>query len=116
MKNLKALRKTKKLTQAEVAEELGIETNTYSRYENGTRSPSIDVLNKLADYFDTTVDYIIGRTDISTVPEYTPSTYTYPETTEYAAHLDDPNKPVNEERVREIIQEAFDLYQKKMNK
>ena len=36
-----------------------------------------------------------------------------PETTEYAAHLDDPNKPVSEEAVREIIQEALTYTKRK---
>ena len=38
---------------------------TYSRYENGNRSPSLDLLVKLADYFDVTLDYLLGRENIS---------------------------------------------------
>ncbi len=57
------LRKMNKLTQRQVAEHLGISQPSYIRYENGTSEPSLQNLSKLADLFDVTVDYLIGRTD-----------------------------------------------------
>ncbi len=57
------LRKMHKLTQRQVAEHLGISQPSYIRYENGTSEPSLQNLSKLADLFDVTVDYLIGRTD-----------------------------------------------------
>lgn len=64
--NLKSLRMGRSLTQAVVAETIGCSTVVYSRYETGEREPSISVLCKLADFYGVTVDYLIGRQDVST--------------------------------------------------
>ena len=61
MNNLKKIRKNRNISQKQIADHLGIAQNSYSRYENGTRQPDIDMLNKLADYFGVTVDEILGR-------------------------------------------------------
>lgn len=60
---LQELRKSKKLTQQDVADFLNIERTSYARYENGTRIPPADTLARLADYYQTTVDYIMCRTE-----------------------------------------------------
>lgn len=49
------------LTQTKLAEILGIAGNTLCQYETGTRAPSLETLKKLADYFNVTVDYLIGH-------------------------------------------------------
>ena len=59
--NLKTIRKLNGKTQIEVARDLGIMQNTYSNYEIGKTQPDFEVLVKLADYFHTTVDAILGR-------------------------------------------------------
>lgn len=65
MKNrLIGLRKEKKMTQREVADKLGIARTTYSGYENGSREPDNDTLQKLADFFGCTLDYLLGRSEI----------------------------------------------------
>jgi transcriptional regulator with XRE-family HTH domain len=56
---LKELREAKGLTQKQVAEDLSIQQQTYQRYERGRREPRIDMLIKLADCFDVSVDYLI---------------------------------------------------------
>ena len=56
---LKELRLERKLTQGQMAEVLGCNQVTYLRYENELHSPSIPTLIKLADFFHTTVDYLI---------------------------------------------------------
>lgn len=56
-------RKLNRLTQREVAKRLGISQPSYIRYENGTAEPSLENLVKLADLFDVSVDYLLGRTD-----------------------------------------------------
>lgn len=43
--------------------ELGMSQNTISRYETGAREPSRDDLIAIADYFDVSVDYLLGRTE-----------------------------------------------------
>lgn len=70
--NIKDIRTRKNLTQAEVASALGVSSVVYSRYETGSRQPSIETLVQLADIFGVTVDYLLGRQDIedSTLSEY----------------------------------------------
>jgi transcriptional regulator with XRE-family HTH domain len=62
--NLKDIRVRKNLTQQAVAEYIGSSSVVYSRYERGTRQPSIETLLRLADLFDVTVDYLIGRREL----------------------------------------------------
>lgn len=61
---IRNLREDKDLTQEEIAKYLNLCQRTYSRYENDERSIPIEILAKLADYHKTSVDYLIGRTDI----------------------------------------------------
>lgn len=58
---LKELRKAKGLTQHQLANELGVTRQAISLYEKGDREPKISTLIKLADYFDVSVDYLIGH-------------------------------------------------------
>ena len=51
------------LTQKEVAEVLHIKQNTYSQYEIGTLNYPLDVVIRLAELYDTSVDYLVGLTD-----------------------------------------------------
>lgn len=60
---LKLLRESRDLLQKEVADKLGIKANTLSGYENGTRSPDHKLLNDIADFYNVTVDYLLGRSD-----------------------------------------------------
>lgn len=61
---LKDLRLSEHLTQREMAAILQISQPSYIRYENGTSEPSQENLVKIADIFDVTVDYLLGRSDI----------------------------------------------------
>ncbi|MDE7379585.1 MAG: helix-turn-helix domain-containing protein [Clostridia bacterium] len=56
-------RKLNKMTQIEVANYLKISQPSYIRYENGSAEPSYDNLVKIADLFDVSIDYLLGRTD-----------------------------------------------------
>ena len=60
---LKELRIEHEVKQKEVAESLGISKTCYAGYEQGYREPDMEMLVKLADYFEVTVDYLLGRTD-----------------------------------------------------
>lgn len=60
---LKELRKKKGVSQLRMATDLNTTQNTISRYETGEREPGIDELIKIADYFNVSVDYLIGRTE-----------------------------------------------------
>ena len=63
-RRLRDLREDNNLSQREIADFLGISQNTYSRYETSERSIPLDMISKLADYYNTSVDYLLGRTDI----------------------------------------------------
>lgn len=63
LERLRGLREDKDLKQQDIAEYLNIKQTTYSKYERGASNISADVLVKLAIYFDTSVDYILGLTD-----------------------------------------------------
>lgn len=56
---LKKIRKQKKLSQLKVAMDLSISREALSYYENGKRSPDIEMLIKLSDYFNVSIDYLI---------------------------------------------------------
>lgn len=60
---LKQLRNEKKLSQQELADKLGINRSTYARYETSATQPDYETLQKLADFFDVSIDYLLGRTD-----------------------------------------------------
>ena len=60
---LKELRKKKGMSQLRLATDLNTTQNTISRYETGEREPGIDELIKIADYFNVSVDYLVGRTE-----------------------------------------------------
>ena len=59
--NLKELRKYKNLTQSDVAKVLNITRQAYCRYENDQRELSLEILCKLADFYEETTDSILGR-------------------------------------------------------
>ena len=60
---LKELREDLDIRQETLAEFLKIKQNTYSQYENGQRQLPVDVLIKLAEYYNVSTDYILGRSD-----------------------------------------------------
>lgn len=60
---LKSLRREKELTQAELAKIFSLGESTISFYESNKRTPDYELLNKLADYFNVSIDYLLGRTD-----------------------------------------------------
>ena len=59
---IRALREDSDLTQTQVAEYLGMSQTGYSKYETGENSIPVDVVVKLADFYKTTTDYLLGRT------------------------------------------------------
>lgn len=57
------LRKSKSLTQKQLAAELQMSELAIQHYESQRRKPAFDVLIALADYFDVSLDYLVGRSD-----------------------------------------------------
>lgn len=59
---LKAIRRQRGKTQRELAEYLGMKIRSYQFYEGGEREPPIDKLIAIADYWDVSIDELVGRT------------------------------------------------------
>ncbi len=64
MNRLKDLREDKDLYQKDIAKILGMSQTGYSKYEVGTTNIPVNVLIKLASYYKTSVDYILGLTNV----------------------------------------------------
>ena len=60
---LRLLRSERSLTQRNVARGADIAERQYQSYEGGARTPSCETLIALADFFDVSIDYLVGRTD-----------------------------------------------------
>lgn len=63
LKRIRDLREDNDLTQADIAKYLNVTQRTYSRYENDDRAIPLEQLVKLAEYYNTSVDYLLNRTD-----------------------------------------------------
>ena len=63
MNRLKELREDKDLYQKDIAKVLNMSQTGYSQYETETNDIPTDILKRLADYYDTSIDYILYRTD-----------------------------------------------------
>ncbi len=59
--NLKALRSEHKVTQSQIALVLGIDRSTYAYYETGKCEPTLTTLIRIADYFQVSLDQLVGR-------------------------------------------------------
>ena len=62
-RRLRELRDEKDLTQTEIAKMLGMSQTGYSKYETGENDIPTDVLIKLANFYNTSIDYLLGQTD-----------------------------------------------------
>lgn len=63
LQRMKDLREDADLTQARLAKYLNITQRSYSHYEKGDRETPLIILIKIADYYDVTLDYLVGRSD-----------------------------------------------------
>ena len=63
MNRLKEMREDRDILQKDIAKDLGITQRNYSYFETGMTALTEDILNKLADYYQTSIDYILYRTD-----------------------------------------------------
>ncbi len=65
MKGLREIRKRKGYSQLKVAFDLNISREALSYYENGKRSPDIDMLCRMSEYFNVSIDYLVKGNDFS---------------------------------------------------
>ena len=63
-KRLKELRESRRVYQREMAEHLGLSFRGYQNYETGQSEPKIAALIAIADYYQVSIDYLVGRTDV----------------------------------------------------
>ena len=61
-KNLRGIREDNDVKQKDIAKFLNVSQNTYSQYETGVISLTAEVLIKLADYYNVSIDYLLDRT------------------------------------------------------
>ena len=61
---IRNLREDMDIKQTTLADYLNVSQRAYSRYENGERGIPLDTLIKIADYYNTSIDYLLNRTDI----------------------------------------------------
>lgn len=69
VQNLKLLRTKNNISQQQLADIIGVTQQSINKYENHKIEPDIQTLIKLAEYFNTSVDYLVGHTDIDHVIE-----------------------------------------------
>lgn len=72
MNNLRIVRTTdsRKLTQKDIALILGIDRSTYAKYETGDSEPNFDTICRLSDFFDVSVEYLMGRPGAKKAPAH----------------------------------------------
>ena len=90
---IKELRKLKDLTQADLGKILGVGKTTISMYENGNSSPNDEIKLKIAEYFNVSTDYLLGKTDIKNYDNMEPT---------IALHSDIPYEELPQEARDEI--------------
>lgn len=106
---LKTLRIQSNMSQADLANLLGISRSAVSSYENGTRSPNHDTLVKLAVIFNVSTDFILGRTHQIDKSD---------EITELVSEIRDllETSDLDSENKSQILSEIKDYFQWKLNK
>ena len=67
-KRLKDLRESRRIYQKEMAEILGLSFRGYQDYETNKSEPKLKTLIAIADYFQVSIDYLVGRTDVPDFP------------------------------------------------
>ena len=72
--NLKKLRTSKNLSQSKLSKILGISSSTIGMYEQGRRFPDQTILTKIADFFDVSTDYLLGRNPQNPLTEFNNAT------------------------------------------
>ena len=101
-KRLKMLRKQKGLSQTELGQLYNYSKQTISSYENGGSFPTQETLQKLAGFFDVTVDYLLGVSNMPNSPKID-ELFKEPELLEVW------NKINSKEELRELFQQTHDL-------
>ena len=94
MNRIKELRNEKGITQADLAKILKISDRAVGYYENGDREPDYTTLLKIAEYFDVSIDYLLGRIDVRKETASAPADKEFVAFYEGYKDLDDADKEI----------------------
>lgn len=94
MKNLRKLRKEKNISMKKLGEDINVAESTISLYETGKREPDYETLKKIAEYFDVSIDYLLGRVDVRKEAASTPADKEFVAFYEGYKDLDDADKEI----------------------
>lgn len=108
---LKSLRTARSLTQDELAKKLKISRSTIGMYEKGAREPDFETLELIADFFNVDIDYLLGRTDKTTLlPETVGSYYLNDDARDLAQFMfENPEYKVLFDASRKVKKEDIDF-------
>lgn len=108
--DLKTHRVNRSIPQKVVADAIGCSIPVYSRYETGARQPPIDVLISLADFYQITMDELVGRTPMQVVVKHETPPPKGDDVLQLQFHLDDAPKDEEsmEAAIRRIVIEEFE--------
>ena len=103
IERLKELRKQRNISQATLADYLGLSKSTIGMYETGAITPSLEALNGIADFFNVSIGYLIGEEDYSTY-------YIRPEVAYKAQEIyEDPEARILLDAKRDLSTEDLDV-------
>ncbi len=105
---LRALRESSHLSQAKFAERFGIGQSSVVRYEKGEAAPTLELLVKIADHYDVSLDYLLGRTDHPQGKLYNnnPKIGYSSDVASFVEMCFDPKSPINA-RLKQTITQMF---------
>ena len=103
---IRALRESMNFSQVKFAETFGIGQSSVVRYEKGESSPSLELLVRIADYYDVSLDYVLGRTDNpqGKLYEYKPKNGYPADMANFVEMCFDPQSPMNAKLKQTLVQ------------
>ena len=102
--NIKRVRESLNMTQKDCADRLGVTLRAWQTYEQGVSEPKNELLCKIADMFDVSIDYLLGRTDVKAVNTLTEDEPTEEEIKELEAQISEAYEKMSIETRRACVQ------------
>ena len=110
---LKELRIERKYEQKRISEEFSLSRGTYSLYESNQRRPSYEILVKFADYYNVSVDYLLGRNDNKNVTKFQKFS-NYSENEMGIIHMVHEMDSSHQKSAFDFVKYVYDLYKKEI--